>query len=186
MDEDSPPVLPFSETDNTDAIALRAVLSVLQLQRQQTVHDIRLLERTKEAAMADPEVFVDELKAGKLAPNASDGLPSFPDDDDGDDEDEDDNVDVEPDAGSNRRKMLKEQPRFVRLPQPQNVVRTPPVNWAKYHVVGEALDRLHEGERRLPTLGEVRKGGHVIAAPYSPFVDVLEAKDRGRGPGRKG
>lgn len=59
-------------------------------------------------------------------------------------------------------------------------MRCPPVNWAKYHVVGEALDKLHEEQRRRPvndqgnddTLG-VEGEDHIIAAPYNPWKDRL-------------
>jgi hypothetical protein len=71
---------------------------------------------------------------------------------------------------------------FPPLPKPQNVFRMPPINWAKYHVVGEPLDGLHEQQRRRPNLGQPGMpdagGGSVaspymMAAPYSPFTDQL-------------
>lgn len=75
------------------------------------------------------------------------------------------------------------------IPDPQNVIRMPPVNWAQYHVVGESLDRLHEEQRLRPT-GGIPAGGDpssllastrkeaVVAAPYDPFVDVLDSKSK--------
>jgi len=71
-------------------------------------------------------------------------------------------------------------------------VRTPPVNWAKYHIVGPPLDRMHEEQRRNPTLGELRRDeaerapDHVVAAPYRPFVDKIEGSGRTRSTGKKG
>lgn len=72
--------------------------------------------------------------------------------------------------------------KFEDIPGPQNIVRCPPIEWGKYRVVGEALDKLHEEERRRPG-GEravedvagarVRVPEAVIAAPYDAFLDRL-------------
>ena len=66
------------------------------------------------------------------------------------------------------------------FPRPQNIVRCPPINWAKYHVVGEALDKLHEEQISHPTSGEPQKDidlarspKYMIAAPYRPWTDKL-------------
>ncbi|KAL2182722.1 hypothetical protein L209DRAFT_759938 [Thermothelomyces heterothallicus CBS 203.75] len=102
----------------------------------------------------------------------------------------------------------KPQP-WQRLPRPQNVVRCPPINWAKYGVVGESLDKLHAEQVAAPTPGapmvlgpggtyEFKAGGSAedqsrgattageqprrlvgVAAPYNPFRDKLEKKGKG-------
>lgn len=68
--------------------------------------------------------------------------------------------------------------RFPPLPTPQNIFRCPPINWAKYHISGEPLERMHEEQRVRPTLGEPESNGgrpapYVLAAPYSPLNDQL-------------
>ena len=79
---------------------------------------------------------------------------------------------------------------FGEIPSEQNVVRMPPINWAKYHIVGESLDKLHEEQRSRPVAGQPlrdenlksrsRAPEHVIASPYDPWKDKLEAKEKGR------
>ena len=86
-----------------------------------------------------------------------------------------------------------------KLPKPQNIVRTPPVNWAQYGVVGESLDKLHAEQRAAPTQGtpltlgagstfEFKAGDQPtgeqrrlvgIAAPYTPGKDKLDKKGKG-------
>jgi hypothetical protein len=88
-----------------------------------------------------------------------------------DDEQEEDEDEEESDSAT-----------FSTFPQPQNVFRCPPVNWAKYQVVGESLDKLHEEQRQRPTSGqpvqevradgEARSAPYIIAAPYQPVVDA--------------
>ena len=66
---------------------------------------------------------------------------------------------------------------FGQMPAPLNVIRCPPVNWAKYHIAGEVLDQLHEQQRRLPDSGPVSQTlpsrPQAIAAPYSPWHDKV-------------
>ncbi|KAK5722541.1 hypothetical protein LTR15_005772 [Elasticomyces elasticus] len=87
----------------------------------------------------------------------------------------------------------KPPPDFSNIPGPQDIVRMPPVNWEKYHIVGSALDQMHEQQRRWPgssfAYGEERGREHSVVAPYSPFEDVLagdgeegERKDSAGGP----
>ncbi|KIW62149.1 hypothetical protein PV04_10350 [Phialophora macrospora] len=163
MDEPPEP-LPISLDDNPDAIALRATLSILQIQRQQALQDIRELDKMKKAALEDPQQFVKDLQAGKLdrQPRAGvdvDGLESA------------DTVD----EAAGRSKIGQ-------FPGAQNVVRTPPVEWAKYHIVGEPLARIHRMQQQYPGSSEKGHDGpdrpqpHTIAAPYRPFVDKLEEK----------
>jgi hypothetical protein len=146
--------------DNSDAIALRAALSILQIQRQQALQDMRDLDKMKKAAIEDPEQFVKDLEDGKLN-RSSQGSVAVDDAEDATEEE-------------------KTASRFGQFPSAQNVTRCPPVEWAKYHVVGEPLDRMHEVQQHYPGHNEDHHDGtnrpepHVIAAPYRPFVDRLD------------
>ncbi|KAF2836545.1 hypothetical protein M501DRAFT_939334 [Patellaria atrata CBS 101060] len=156
-----PDPIPISESENTDAIALRSAISILQIQREKSKRDIKALLRAKEAALADPEGFVKEItgnratlnlpktkvKSRPLPSEASDSAPSSP---------------------------QGPPSKFGPIPQPQNVYRCPSINWAKYHAVGDSLDKLHEEQKRRPTAGEPERDPvHVMAAPYSPWNDRI-------------
>lgn len=161
-----PPPVPISESENPDAIALRSAISVLQIQKQQSLRDIQTLEKMKSAAVADPEGFARELAAGNLSSKEAEDFVNLS----GEDEDTEQNG------------AEGERNEFGRIPNPQNVVRMPPVNWAKYQIVGEPLDKIHEEERSRPSLGEPRREDHtqrppehVIASPYRPLVDRLDS-----------
>ncbi|KAJ9495864.1 hypothetical protein H2202_008658 [Exophiala xenobiotica] len=162
-----PEPLPVSLDDNPDAIALRSALSVLQLQRQRALQDMRDLDKMKKAALEDPEQFVKDLAGGKLTRPAPAEFHVA----------EDDESETETTAGQSSK--------FGSFPSPQNVFRCPPIEWAKYHIVGEPLDRMHEVQQHHPGYTEEMNDGpdrpqpHVVAAPYRPFVDKL---DRGRSP----
>lgn len=171
-----PAPVPISESENPDAIALRSAISVLQLQKQQSLRDIRALDKMKKAAAADPEGFAKELAAGNLVSKAPSGsFINFTDDDDDNEASEAANVE----SG-------KEGSNFGKIPPPQNVVRMPPINWAKYHIVGEPLDKLHAEQQRRPVSGEPRRDPaqrapeHVLAAPYRPLVDKIETPAKAR------
>lgn len=174
--EYSPPAMerptptPVSGADNPDAIALRSAIAVLQIQRQRTVRDLKTLERQKAMATADPEKFAQDLTSGRIVASSSLGIFSGP------------AVDLsrELPGESDESTATAKKTGFGVIPAPQDVVRTPPINWTKYHVVGEALDRLHEEQRSRPTSGEPERGvdsarssEHVIAAPYQPWTDHL-------------
>ena len=131
-------------------------------------------------------------------------------DDDEDDDDEDTEMTgIEGDrAGTvEDRTELKMQ-----LPTPQNVVRAPPVEWGKYHIVGAALDRLHDQQITNPNPSQPRtdedvrvermkvlaregavpgrkweRGEEGLKAPYDVFKDeIVGAGGRGVGPGGAG
>lgn len=174
-----PPLEPFSESDSPDAIALRSALSILQIQRQQTLRDLTALERQKKVATADPEGFSRAIVEGKVKTRSSGVLGSQPGFDasylrnagDSDDEEKESDTEV-------RRHPRTEK--FENVPGPQNVVRCPPINWAKYHVVGGPLDNLHEEQRRRPLNNptssnepQARAEEHVVAAPYNPLREQL-------------
>ena len=172
-----PPLVPISESSDPDAIALRSALSVLQIQRLRSIKDVQTLNTQKELALADPEAFTKALADGKVRSSPQHDLLGLL-------EDEDPSVDdTDPDeaTGVSNQESMEADPAFARIPRAQTVVRCPPINWAKYHVVGEALDSLHEQQKRNPGPGEVSKSEttrttqtpHMVAAPYSPWRDKL-------------
>ncbi|KAJ5900066.1 hypothetical protein N7495_004810 [Penicillium taxi] len=134
-----PTPVPISESENPDAIALRSALSILQMQKQQALRDIQRLDRLKEAASVDPEGFARELAAGHLT--------------------------AESNSGSVIQFTDEGEKGFGRIPPPQNVIRMPPINWAKYQIVGESLDRLHDEQLRRPSSGEPYTSDVLLAAP---------------------
>lgn len=176
-----PSPVPISESDNADAIALRSAISLLQFQKQKALKDIKALDELKRAAAADPERFSAEFLAGKLT---SKEPQSFVDTDyemnDVEDESEtrDEGLDDETDKGTTGK--------FPTIPKPQNVVRMPPINWAKYKIVGEPLDKMHEEQRSRPLSGEAKQGPtqrapeHFIASPYRALTDKIETPPKDR------
>lgn len=173
-----PPPVPISESENPDAIALRSAISILQLQKQQSLRDIRSLERMKDVAGSDPKGFARDLASGRLRTEDKGAVIQFTEDDNMDtDEDEENENENETSPGDSTGKNPKLSP-FGRIPAAQNVVRMPPINWSKYHVVGDSLDRMHEEQLRRPSPGDLRRGElapeHVLASPYRPLVDRLD------------
>lgn len=170
-----PSPVPISESENPDAIALRSAISILQMQKQQSLRDIRSLDRLKEAAAADPEGFARDLAAGRLRTEDRGAVIQFS---------EDDAMDTEEDHTEGETKSIGDgtsSSKFGRIPPPQNVVRMPPINWAKYQVIGESLDRMHEEQLRRPTPGEPRREPapeYLLASPYRPLVDQLDTPAR--------
>jgi hypothetical protein len=167
-----PAAVPISESDNPDVIALRSAISVLQLQKQKALKDIKTLDEMKKAAMADPEGFAQELVAGRLSQDQSSFVDTHlpPDDDE-----KEDNVEAQSPEG-----------KFGKIPNPQNVVRMLPLNLSKYQILLEQLVRLHDEQRSRPVPGEPRQSPnqrapeHFIAAPYRPLTDKLESPTKGR------
>jgi hypothetical protein len=172
-----PSPVPISESDNADVIALRSAISLLQFQKQKALNDIKALDELKMAAAADPEGFSKELLAGNLTQqdNQFIDIDITMKDDDNDDDDSEEAAEEEPKS------------KFGKLPKPQNVVRMPPINWAKYHIVGEPLDKMHEEQRSRPFVGLPRQDPnqrapeHFVAAPYRPLTDRIESPAKGRG-----
>jgi len=215
--------VPISESDNTDAIALRSAIALLQLQKEKSRRDIRTLERVRQSALEDPKGFVDALRAGEIggAGVAQGGVlgPTLggrrTDHDreergesaasataaaEGEEEEEEEDVkaEIRDSFDTNMQEELDaeeysdEEPaesqqrcddsKFPPLPTPQNIFRCPPINWAKYHISGEPLDKMHEEQLRRPSPGEPEYNGsasaarpqpYVLAAPYSPLTDQL-------------
>lgn len=207
-----PPNLPFSADDSSDAIALRAAISTLQYQKQKAQGDLKTLESLKKLALEDPDHFTAELKAGRLQevrPKTLNSMRPYVEgeedsesDEDEDDEqpavlgaerDEDEGVAMEEEKKSPplRVEIPDSQPsqttdkpvKFPKIPGPQEVIRTPYINWEKYGVVGAPLDSMHAQQQRWPgTTNFTHSKGreHTIAAPYSPFLDELEERREGR------
>ncbi len=172
-------------SDNPDAIALRAAMSILQIQRQQALRDMKTLEEQKFKALGDPEAFARGVSEGKIkARGVQDIMPTADEQDQ--DEDSEDNLNSESHPFTNGGEDGRNFEPFGTLPSAQNIVRMPPVNWAKYHIVGESLDRLHEEQRARPIPGQPlrdedlrpkeRALESVIAAPYNPWVDKVGEK----------
>lgn len=68
---------------------------------------------------------------------------------------------------------------FSQIPGAQEVVRMPHINWNKYHISGDALDAMHEQQRRWPghfAYGTDRGREFAVAAPYSPFLDHFDGQ----------
>ncbi|KAJ5591987.1 uncharacterized protein N7459_002356 [Penicillium hispanicum] len=166
-----PPPVSISESENPDAIALRSAISILQLQKQQSLRDIKSLERMKEAAATDPEGFARDLAAGRLKTEDRGTVIQFSDDGPMDTDEEDEK------EGAKPADEMTSTSAFGHIPPPQNVVRMPPINWAKYQVIGEPLDRMHQEQLRLPHPGQPAQE-YMLASPYRPLVDQLETPTR--------
>lgn len=71
-----------------------------------------------------------------------------------------------------------QQPRGVQeiieaIPGPQKIVRMPPINWDKYHVASEPLERMHLAQQLRPGdhPGTLHSRESVIAAEYDALYD---------------
>ena len=191
-----PPSVAIDETENADAIALRSAISLLQLQREKSKRDLKALEELRAAAVQDPKGFARAVQnqrahAAKthndtLSPTLSGLSDAAQRELEGGDDDDDDDDEKHRQHGNGARKDSAavddstDKVVFPAIPQPQNVIRCPPVNWAKYHIVGEPLDRMHEEQKRYPGCTEpprtqqgTRAPPHAVAAPYSPFTDGI-------------
>jgi len=169
-----PSSIPLAEDDNIDAIALRAAIYTLEIQKEKSLRDIKTLQQLRVAAGENPEAFLEEYTAGRLRQetNANDPLGATFENNASDDED----------VGDTRQDLKTSA--YPMIPSRQNVIRCPPINWAKYEIIGAPLDRLHEAQRRRPSPGEPVQGGdlarvqvqneHFIHAPYDPFKDKLD------------
>jgi len=159
-------------------MALRAAISVLQMQRDKSKRDLQTLEKIKLAATQQPELFAKELASGTLRQEAShsDPLRATFESDSEEEGDDDEEVSSAAEPVSN----------FPKIPSMQNVFRTPHVNWAQYSIVGDSLDKMHEEQRSRPSQGEGVRGSAVperaIAAPYSPFTDKPPAQQQQQPP----
>ncbi|KEQ75635.1 hypothetical protein M436DRAFT_41102 [Aureobasidium namibiae CBS 147.97] len=145
---EQPPSLPFSSHESSDAIALRAAISSLQFQRLQAQRDLRTLEDIKRQAVERPE----EYRQHSYPTSYGSMLLS------------------------RSTKTTSQSSRFTAVPLPQDVVRCPPIEWAKYNIIGESLDKLHNDQQVRPgDLGSSQRES-VVAAPYNPFLDKLNPR----------
>ena len=141
---------------------------------------MRTLEEQKKAALADPIGFANAVAAGDVRTTRSGGSVLGPDLD-SHWEDSANTVQDNHSTGEDRDDhSMQSVTKFGDLPGPQNVVRCPPINWAKYHIAGDALDKLHEEQKRRPDPGHPHTDRepttvpeHVVAAPYNPWTDRL-------------
>ncbi|KAF4978038.1 hypothetical protein FZEAL_5503 [Fusarium zealandicum] len=188
---------PIAFDSNPDVIALKSAISILQIQRQRATADIQALSRAKDEAVQDPEAFVKDLVAGKINAPAKDDSDSDSDDDDDEDE-QGVNSQHQDDGGegSSKQRTASEPRAWTSIPQPQNVVRCPPVNWSQYAVVGDSLDKLHNEQVTRPSQGtpafvgtngtyEFKGEGKQerymgVAAPYAPTQDRLHKKPKSK------
>lgn len=139
---------------------------------------MKALEEQKKIATADPEGFARTVSSRGIKTVGSGGLvvgpnPNIPKGESNDD----DHDNVMDSDGGDRHEHMQEPSKFDDIPGPQNVVRCPPINWSKYHIVGEPLDKLHEEQRRKPTPGEahgnedsIGAADHFVAAQYNPWL----------------
>ncbi|KAF4946225.1 hypothetical protein FGADI_11359 [Fusarium gaditjirri] len=184
---------PIAFDSNPDVIALKSAISILQIQRQRATADIQALSRAKDEAVQDPEAFIKDLVAGKI--NAPE-IDSNSDDEDTEMSGQGSGNQQDPGEGSSKRRIATQPPAWTNLPQPQNVVRCPPINWSQYAVVGDSLDKLHNEQVTRPNQGtpatigangmyEFRGEGKQeryqgVAAPYNPIQDRLNKKPKSR------
>lgn len=221
-----PPPVPFSGNSNPDAIALRSSASLLQMQAAKARQDLQTLEQLKVLASQDPLAFTQELVTGSVKQQVNTGgilgaslapLESLFTD-----------MDPEEDKGTEEEEAMKETSgtkegeskdtasatatptsnagsKFPPIPAPQNIIRMPPINWSKYGVVGDSLDKMHEEQRTNPTPSQPeilatrdsqparpvmeqyqhsaeKAPAYAVAAPYDPLKDQPKsAADTRRG-----
>jgi hypothetical protein len=79
-------------------------------------------------------------------------------------------------------KPLDEKKEYPRFPTPQNIVRTPAINWAKYGILGETIDNMHEEQKTNPTLGEPEQLANRRSQPATPVVETDQALEKGLPP----
>jgi hypothetical protein len=197
---EQPPSLPFSSHDSSDAIALRAAISSLQFQRLQAQRDLRTLEDTKRQAVERPEEYRKHVIATAQAkpqppPWTFDDSPDLDMDSDDDavlgasatkgqeptDTQTDSTVKSYPTSYGSmlRPKPANKSPQtagFPAVPLPQDIVRCPPIEWAKYNIIGESLDKLHRDQQSHPGDAGSSQRDSVVAAPYNPFLDKLDPR----------
>ena len=179
-----PPSVPISESENPDAIALRSAISLLQLQREKSKRDLKTLEELRTAAVSDPQAFARSIQAQRAHPSRTSVDPLSPTLADVSSSLLGGNVGAENEQRNGERRKDSADPasstKFPPIPQPQNIIRCPPVNWAKYHIVGEPLDKMHKEQRQYPGSVEpprnqqgAKAPPHAVSAPYSPFTDSV-------------
>ncbi|KAI1423973.1 hypothetical protein F5Y12DRAFT_501368 [Xylaria sp. FL1777] len=161
---------PIDFDSNPDVLALKSAISILQMQRRKAERDIATLDRVKRTALAEPDAFVRDLRAGRVRVEGE-GLFSggvryegSDSDSDGDSENKEDprHIQFQPTTAiaeipntksDTNTKTPGPPPSWAAIPKPQNIVRCPPINWSQYAVVGESLDKLHNEQVQRPAQG---------------------------------
>ncbi|KAM3078122.1 hypothetical protein ACMFMG_002576 [Clarireedia jacksonii] len=155
--------------ENPDVLAMRSTISILQLQARKAERDMLALQRIKERALGDPEGFVRSLRGGEVRSEGmvDESMESSSDEDEEEDEtrgngndamedvklESENEVRINGQTDFDTRREGANKEKWEKLPTPQNIVRCPPINWAKYGVVGESLDKMHEDQIRRPSEG---------------------------------
>ncbi|RDW84371.1 hypothetical protein BP6252_01961 [Coleophoma cylindrospora] len=187
-----PPPQPIDFESNPDVLALKASISILQVQRRNAENDIQALNQTKKRALADPDSFVQALSSGKLKHKADSLFAPEGDASDSEDEEGEGTGDGVADVGCTTPTAKS----WPALPTPQNVVRQPAINWTQYGVIGESLDKLHADQKARPNEGKPQRIGADgtfvfsgegpkrqadigIAAPYTPGKDRIDKVKKG-------
>jgi hypothetical protein len=170
-----PPSLPFSGQDSSDAIALRAAISSLQFQRLQAQRDLRTLQDIKRQAVDHPEEYRRYVLAASQAKSAPPPWLTAESSVPNDDEDDDTMTGASESKTPNQTSKARKSSGFPAVPLPQAVVRCPPIEWEKYHITGEPLDKLHRDQQARPGHVNPAERESLVAAPYNPFLDKLES-----------
>ncbi|KAI0972532.1 hypothetical protein F4678DRAFT_428375 [Xylaria arbuscula] len=174
---------PIDFDSNPDVLALKSAISILQMQRRKAERDMATLDRVKRTALAEPEAFVRDLKAGRirveggglLSGNTEGEVRESDSDSDSDGDGDGDNRGDQPSQTKEEinqpqailtttaaeKSQVKSSPNaqtarpapWPSIPKPQSIVRCPPINWSQYAVVGESLDKLHNEQVRRPAQG---------------------------------
>lgn len=190
---------PISFDSNPDVIALKSAISVLQIQKRRATEDIQTLSRAMDEAIEQPEAFVQHLAATQAQPRTRSsaartdyGQAGSPGQH-GDEDDEDEEMEDGDEQCQQGDKPSSKPRSWTSLPQPQSLVRTPPINWAQYAIVGDSLEKLHTEQISQPTqgtpavfgangtyefkAGEGKQERYAGASrPYSPGKDKIERK----------
>ncbi|KAI1000775.1 hypothetical protein K3495_g7424 [Podosphaera aphanis] len=184
-----PAPIPINFDENTDVLALKSTISILQMQRATASRDIKTLHRIKERALKEPDSFARALTSGEIKMRPD---PLFNSDySDYEDPECDDNSSFA--AAHQLQVPASLAGAWEKLPAPQNIVRTPPINFAQYAVISESLDKLHSDQLARPNEGaplQIGPGGEYIsitegsrrkfdmgvAAPYQPLRDKIIPK----------
>jgi hypothetical protein len=179
--------------ENTDALALKSAMSILQIQARNAENDIRNLARLKDRALQEPDRFMKAAETGDMQMNGDRLFNPTVEDDAG----EDDDNEMEDGDEAQANGEASEKP-WGKIPSRQTVVRCPPINWQKYAVMGQSLDKLHEDQQSRPTDGmpqiigpdgQLRYGGDGtrrpadmgIASPYQPGRDKIDKMSTRKG-----
>lgn len=182
-----PPTEPFSDKSNPDGIALRSTASLLQMQAAKAKQDLQALEQLKALAVQDPVAFTQELVAGRVKTQTNTGgilgptlgpMDSLFKDavteevkNEGDKTMKNSTNASEGDTSTTPAPISNTASKFPQIPAPQNIVRVPPINWAKYGVVGDALDKMHEEQRTNPSPSQPEILRNSNAQPAQPVLD---------------